>query len=116
MKNSGRRLGFIRPTDFLLPETTNFCGIPACAQKFVYGSQRAMSEFGKRGLAISAVAMACRADALRGATNSQPRISLSTGSNQALLLIAEIRKCAFLIVVGIEGNVERHHARTQREK
>lgn len=68
------------------------------------------------GIAISAVAMACRADALRGATNSGRESRLSTGSNQALLLIAEIRKCAFLVVVGIEGNVERHHARAQREK
>ena len=57
MKNSRRRLGFIRLTDFLFPENALFSASTfenckflwdtACAQKFTYGSQRAMLEFGK---------------------------------------------------------------------
>ena len=126
MKNSRRRLGFIRLTDFLFRknalfsattfENCKFLWDTTYAQKFTYGSQRAMLEFGKVRLLflLSQWLVEPTRDAGQQIASRESR--LSTGSNQALLLITEIRKCAFLVVVGIEGNVERHHARTQREK
>ena len=126
MKNSRRRLGFIRLTDFLFRknalfsattfENCKFLWDTTYAQKFTYGSQRAMLEFGKVRLLflLSQWLVEPTRDAGQQFASRESRLSM--GSNQALLLITEIRKCAFLVGVGIEGNVERHHARTQREK